>query len=135
MSFHNILKRLRGISSNSQRGVSPDTRVIKARDLHELLVQFDSLCDDARVAYNEREDINKLITPCPLENIHDVLSFSSKDWSTASEDAWLWGIVCGWDDGVLAELQDKYGWPDSYVVNLKEFHRSYKKLRTITGSD
>lgn len=64
----------------------------------------------------------------PLESIHGVIVFSSKDWSLSADDAWIYGVVVGWDEPSLVELQKKHRWQDGEVFRLKELHEKYKKM-------
>ncbi|WP_407829745.1 hypothetical protein, partial [Staphylococcus aureus] len=34
----------------------------------------------------------------PFKALHDVISFSSMDFGSASDVAWMYGIVVGWDN-------------------------------------
>jgi len=66
---------------------------------------------------------------CPLESIECTLAFATKDWSIDKNDAWIYGIVAGWDDDSLAELQDKFHWGCSEIVRLKKLHKSFCLLK------
>lgn len=43
-----------------------------------------------------------------------------RDWSLDHRDAWLWGVVIGWDDASLAELATTHGWSEKTVDKLRE---------------
>jgi hypothetical protein len=47
---------------------------------------------------------------CPGCSLSVVVTFDARDWSLVRADAWLYGIICGWDDGSLAELEQKRLW-------------------------
>jgi len=68
-------------------------------------------------------------TTCPLESIEHTLALASIDWSLNKNNAWLWGITCGWDDDCLRELSDRFGWSTKTVERLKELHKSFNKLK------
>ena len=66
---------------------------------------------------------------CPLESLVDCVAFDCRDWAEGKRDAWIYGIVCGWDDGSFRELKDKFGWDDAAVGRLKRLHYRFNALR------
>lgn len=40
----------------------------------------------------------------------DAIVFDSRDWVENKRDAWIYGIVVGWDDDSLNELAQKFRW-------------------------
>lgn len=62
---------------------------------------------------------------CPAESMRNIMAFSVRDWGQNGEDAWLWGIVMGWDDYCLRELQDKHGWSPEGIDRLKWLHTQF----------
>jgi hypothetical protein len=73
----------------------------------------------------------------PLEALEDTLAFSADDWSASRAMAWVYGIVCGWDDDIetpeegdaMGELAGKFGWSADTVERLRELHRRFEALR------
>lgn len=65
---------------------------------------------------------------CPLASLESVISFSAKDWSIERSDAWVYGVVLGWDDDSLKELSLKFRWNNEDVTRLKMLHRNFKGL-------
>ena len=61
----------------------------------------------------------------PFESIHDTMAFATKDWSKDKNDAWIYGIVCGWSDGAYAELMKVYGWSPAQVKRNKALRRDW----------
>jgi len=78
-------------------------------------------------AKSDESELNDLL--CPLESIDCTLAFAAKDWSIDKNDAWIYGIIAGWDDDSLEELQDKFQWTDSTIVRLKKLHNAFCLLR------
>jgi hypothetical protein len=66
------------------------------------------------------------------QHLNSIFAFSPRDWSENREDAWLYGIVCGWNDECMAELKDKFRWSDDAVEALK-FRR--KQFLEVAGCD
>lgn len=61
----------------------------------------------------------------PKESLKDTLAFSVDDWTQTRAMAWVWGIVCGWDDESLAELAPRFNWSDEAVARLKRLHERF----------
>jgi hypothetical protein len=64
-----------------------------------------------------------------MESIEHTLAFASKDWSLDKNDAWVYGVVLGWDDDALLELAEKFGWTDAQVARLKRLNDAWTALR------
>ena len=77
----------------------------------------------------------------PFEALHNLITFSSKDFGANRTDAWLYGIVVGWDNedtdpdpedlGAMDELAATFGWDAQTVAQLREL-RSQWIQRTTT---
>jgi len=71
-------------------------------------------------------------------NIHDSLlncvAFCSRDWSQNKRDAWIYGIVCGWEDAIEDVAQD-HNWTPEAVKRLEMLHEQFEGLNTeLAGS-
>lgn len=64
-----------------------------------------------------------------LISIGNTLAFSSRDWAANHRDAWLWGIVHGWDDAAMRELVVQYGWTPETVTQLRRLHTAFAAAR------
>jgi hypothetical protein len=67
----------------------------------------------------------------PLKSLESALAFSSQDWSEAADFAWIYGIVCGWEDedgDSYPQLQVMYGWSDDAVARLKRLHQRFQEV-------
>lgn len=67
-----------------------------------------------------------------FESLHKSLVFHSRDWAANERDAWIWGIVVGWDDESMKNLTNKFGWSDETVNRLKSYHKTAKKYNKFT---
>lgn len=77
----------------------------------------------------------------PFEALHNLITFSSRDFGADRTDAWLYGIVVGWDNedtdpdpedlGAMDELAATFGWDAQTVAQLREL-RSQWIQRTTT---
>ncbi|MDP1527706.1 MAG: hypothetical protein Q8M20_18030 [Rhodocyclaceae bacterium] len=62
----------------------------------------------------------------PKESIKTCMATSSKDWSLYERDAWIWGIVFGWDDESLVDLSKRHKWRNVDVDRLKRLHQKWR---------
>ena len=90
-----------------------------------LTVNHKLICRTKRSV--EMSELNDLL--CPLEAIDCTLAFATKDWSVDKNDAWIYGIVAGWDDDSLKELSAKFRWTTATVEKLKKLHAAFAELR------
>ena len=65
---------------------------------------------------------------CPLKSLKGIIAFDSKDWGTNARDAWIYGIVLGWDEPAIKELADKHGWSPMAVDRLKRLHKKFESF-------
>jgi hypothetical protein len=68
---------------------------------------------------------------CPIESLRSCLAFSSRDWSNNHRDAWLYGVVFGWDENSIAELKAKHKWSSSEVERLNRLRKKFNELERI----
>lgn len=66
-----------------------------------------------------------------LESAGNCMAFHPRDWAADRRDAWLWGVVVGWDEESLAELAAKHGWPADEVERLRRLRAA---LEAAVGS-
>lgn len=71
-------------------------------------------------------------TENPFESLRDLMVFSAKDWSLTPEEAWLYGIIVGWDDRALADLRERFkgsnkAWAEEDTERLKRLHDVYQR--------
>ena len=71
-------------------------------------------------------------TECPFESIEQAMAFAVKDWSLDRRDAWIYGIVHGWDD--YEELCEKHGWSKEAKERLIRLHNSWNNMKYIGNS-
>lgn len=83
--------------------------------------------EEAAQAWNARKGSTKGVTD-PKESMSTLMAFSPRDWGQNSEDAWIYGIVVGWDDASLTELSEKFRWDVGTINRLKQLHLNYLKL-------
>ena len=68
----------------------------------------------------------------PFDSIRSTMTGHSRDWGANHRDAWLYGIVVGWDDengnynpDVLSELKESFGWEDADIARMQENRNAF----------
>ncbi|MDV6267050.1 hypothetical protein [Rhodococcus globerulus] len=71
----------------------------------------------------------------PFEALHNAISFSSMDFGSASDVAWIYGIVVGWDNdnpdegehpyAAMRELAQRFNWPLKKVQLLRSLRAEW----------
>jgi hypothetical protein len=63
---------------------------------------------------------NKMFTDTALDSLQNAIAFSSRDWSLDKRDAWIYGIIMGWDDSIesVAKL---HNWSVDDVERLNKY--------------
>jgi len=78
----------------------------------------------------------------PVEALRRIIATSFNDWALHRGDAWLYGIVLGWDsdpddvileDGedpaaAMREVAARHGWTDHDVARLRQLHAKFNAL-------
>ncbi|NYD39920.1 hypothetical protein [Nocardioides panaciterrulae] len=67
------------------------------------------------------------------ESLRRLLAFNSRDWAQDRADAWLWGVVLGWDadenevgeESAMDEVAARHGWDASEVARLRRLHAQF----------
>jgi hypothetical protein len=65
---------------------------------------------------------------CPIESLKTCVSTHARDWSINKRDAWIYGIVCGWNDDCFEELIEIRKWTPDAVARLKNLHETFQGL-------
>jgi hypothetical protein len=73
-------------------------------------------------------------------SLHDLLVFNVRDWGQDSADAWLYGVIVGWDGPAMKELAEKHRWSSETVARLRRLRALYIRevpkdhgLRSLPG--
>ena len=61
----------------------------------------------------------------PKESLFNCVVFDSRDWSLEKTDAWIYGIIVGWDEASLESLKNKFRWDDKTVQRLKSLNETW----------
>lgn len=71
------------------------------------------------------------MTDNPICSIVTTIATSPKDWGLEKRDAWIYGIVMGWDDASLVELQRRFRWDDATVRRLVRLNKKFETLAVM----
>ena len=85
---------------------------------------------------NTAQDLRKALT-----SARNTMTMSSRDWSTARDFAWLYGLLVGWDDDpdevasgdtaegdALGRMAERFGWTDEAVARLTRMRASIEAV-------
>lgn len=81
------------------------------------------ISDKVNISKLNREHIYEVI-----DSLHTTITTDSKDWSLNKRDAWIYGIIVGWDDA-LPEVAEKFGWGNEDINRLKKYHSQFQKIK------
>ena len=71
----------------------------------------------------------------PFDSLYKTLVGTVADNSLEKDRAWLYGIIVGWDDECILELEKRFWWwtkDDS--KRLKEMHEQFVKIAKQNGA-
>jgi hypothetical protein len=57
----------------------------------------------------------------PLTSLKQTLAFDPRDWSINKRDAWLWGIINGWDTDIEHFTKEEN-------LRLKALNKSFDEM-------
>lgn len=64
-----------------------------------------------------------------LDSAKSTMAFSSRDWGGWDKrDAWLYGIILGWDEEAEAELAERFKWAPDDVARLRRYGQAVRTL-------
>lgn len=61
--------------------------------------------------------------------VYNSIIFPPKDWSLTKHDAYIYGIIVGWDDNAIEELKQKFSWSDKEVQELKDLNKKFLSFK------
>ena len=76
-------------------------------------------------ATNTMDELN------PHKSIEATIACSPRDWSLNKRDAWIYGIVFGWDGSSMHEVAQAHGWDANEVERLKKLHEAWDAHRAM----
>ena len=61
------------------------------------------------------------------DSLETTMAFATKDWGSDKNDAWIYGIIMGWDYA-MPEIAKRFGWTDETVARLELLHNDFRGL-------
>ena len=88
-------------------------------------------------AMTAERDISMAQIENPFESLHATLVFCSRDWAVNEKDAWIWGIVVGWDwdDESMSKIRSQLGWSDETIARLTRLHKQFLFAKELYDQD
>lgn len=71
----------------------------------------------------------------PMQSIYESYTRQSFDMAERKFDAWMYGVVVGWDDESYDELKKKHNWSDSQIEYQKQMHQNFIKCWNLFMED
>lgn len=69
----------------------------------------------------------------PFGSAAACMTSSPRDWSLDHRDAWLYGIIVGWDEDALLAVAKHHGWTDPDVERLRGLRATFILARELLG--
>ena len=63
----------------------------------------------------------------PLQALTEAFGRTSKDMGEDKLDAFLYGVIMGWEDESYEQLREKHNWSDENIKIQKMWHQNYIK--------
>lgn len=76
-----------------------------------------------------------------LSRVRRMVATDSRDWSRDRSDAWLYGLLCGWDcedqhehdddcgdDGAMRDVAADLGWSGEDVARLRRYRAAIREV-------
>lgn len=73
-----------------------------------------------------------------FDNLQTLVALNSRDWSADRADAWLYGVICGWNDDpaeetdgmeTLRAIGAQHQWSDARIEQLSGLHRQWSAAK------
>ena len=65
-----------------------------------------------------------------LSSLSRTVAFHARDWGQHRGDAWLYGVLVGWEDDALPKLAQQHGWSEEYVERLRRYRAAIVKVQS-----
>jgi len=92
------------------------------------------------IVERDREEQRRQLADA-LEAVQRAIATDSRDWGQARGDAWLWGVLVGWDceeshdhemssdceGAMLDEVATQHGWTAAQRSRIKELRRAIRE--------
>lgn len=69
----------------------------------------------------------------PLDSLRRTMLFHVNGWDSNFRDAWMYGIVVGydWENDYFKEVCERWKWTKEEAENLRKLHEKYEELSVV----
>jgi len=101
-------------------------------EVGRLLATVDNLRADLAEAWRERNDARSTLAAVreALDSAHTTMCADARDWSTDRRDAWLYGLVVGWDGPAMREVSKRHRLD---AERLSRLHAAVRVVADVKG--
>ncbi len=89
--------------------------------------------EDEQLIWQTRDEMDAPTNP--LQSMRESYCRSAKDMATEKFDAWMYGIIVGWDDDCYPDLAKAHNWSKETVEYNKLLHENYCKAWNLFMND
>lgn len=106
-------------------------------ELYDQLEDADAFAEEARQAcqdfYQSLKSLNGLlygVSRAVTAVWNRIRVVDQRDWTANRHDAWLYGVVIGWDEEALPAVAERHGWKPDRVANMQEMRALLAPITT-----
>jgi hypothetical protein len=70
-------------------------------------------------------DVLTAMNECPMCSVETATATQTRDMSTGHKDAWVWGVVLGWDAASIKSMNHR--WDEAAKNRLRRLHAAWVK--------
>ncbi len=63
-----------------------------------------------------------------LNSIHSAIVFHSRDRASNKRDAWIYGVMAGWDEESIEEIKEDFGWGEDDVKRMNSMRQAVREV-------
>lgn len=71
----------------------------------------------------------------PLQALVMSICRSPKDFAEHKFDAYIYGVIVGWDNDAYETLKGQHGWADSQIEYQKKLHQNFIKAWNLLTAE
>lgn len=62
-----------------------------------------------------------------MSSLYDVIVFDSLDYSSGKREAWMYGIIVGWNGPAMDSIAKKFNWTKEDVERLRSYRKAWRE--------
>lgn len=68
------------------------------------------------------------MTENPKDSLYYTIANDPRDWAKCKRDAWIYGIIVGWDEESLQQIKEQHKWSQRDADRLSLLHEKFELL-------